>query len=619
MAVKRPRIRKYSATDYQIEAMEYLRPPEDITVSEWAEKYRIIDAKSSAAPGPWRNSKTPYLRDIMDEFNNYETEKIVFCKPTQIGGTEAMQNMIGYIVDQDPAPTMVVYPTDVLARSISENRLQPMLKASPVLRQKFLEDDSKDLELQFDGMYMVLAGSNSPSSLASRPIKFLFLDEVDKYPGASAKEAEPIGLAEERTKTFHNRKIYETSTPTLKTGHIWKDLMACDVIKHYFVPCPFCGKEIELRFSDISFPKQDDMSSADRAEFAVYVCQECKHPIEDRYKPGMLAAGRWKVVETRTKYARTVGYWMNTLYSPFVRWSQIVKAFLKSKDDPDELQNFVNSWLAEPWEDTKVKTSVDLVMERQTDLPALWLPPWTKLLTAGVDVQETSLYWTIRAWGDYLTSQNVAHGQALSFQEVEEVMCKYYSMPDGDERLVDLCLIDSGDQTDVVYDFCVGREDWCVPVKGSNTPMISNFRISKINMVNSRAYGMQLVLVDGGKYKDSIAARMQRQNGTGSWMVHAGCDVDYAQQVTAEHKIKARQNGRVVQRWVKKSSHGDNHYLDAEVYAFAAADILGVRSLHLRSEEAQPAGKPSETPTPEEDWISKNELRDWSMEDRYER
>lgn len=150
------RRKKIPVTQYQYEALQYLSPPEQLTVSEWAEKYRILDAKSAAMPGPWSNDVTPYLKGVMDEFNNYETEKIVFVKPTQVGGTEALQNMIGYIVMQDPAPTMIVYPTDTLAKSISENRLQPMLKATPEIAKKF-DDTSPLLELHFDGMYLTLA------------------------------------------------------------------------------------------------------------------------------------------------------------------------------------------------------------------------------------------------------------------------------------------------------------------------------------------------------------------------------------------------------------------------------------------------------------------------------
>ena len=173
---KRIQIRKYSVAEYQKEAMRQLQPPENLTVSEWAEKYRMLDSKTSAMPGPWRNEKTPYLKEIMDEFINYDTEEIIFCKPSQVGGTEAMQNMLGYVIQQDPSPTLIVYPTDTLAESISKNRMEPMIRASKPLRKLYNENESSKLELQFDGMYLSLNGANSPSALASKAIKYLFLD-----------------------------------------------------------------------------------------------------------------------------------------------------------------------------------------------------------------------------------------------------------------------------------------------------------------------------------------------------------------------------------------------------------------------------------------------------------
>ena len=597
------RRRKLPVTQYQYDALQLMNPPEQITVSEWAEKYRMLDSKTSATPGPWSNDITPYLVGVMDEFNNYETQKIIFVKPTQVGGTEALQNMIGYIVMQDPAPTMVVYPTETLAKSVSENRLQPMLKITPELAKRF-DENSQLLELQFDGMYLTLAGSNSPSGLASKPIRFVLMDEVDKYPGSSGKEADPIKLAIERTKTFHDKKIYITSTPTLKTGHIWKEKESADIEKHYFVPCPHCGEYIELKFSNIRFPDEEDMSYIDRAEFATYVCQECGCIITDADKNNMIRHGEWRIVRHNTKYVRSVVFWINTLYSPFVRWADIVKEFLTTKDDPETFQNFINSWLAEPWEDTKLKTSAELVLERQTELPEYIVPSWAKLLTAGVDVQESSLYWSIRAWGDYLTSQNVAHGQALSFDDIDNVMNAQYMNENGEPMIVNLCLVDSGDQTDMVYDFCATHSDYALPVKGSSHAQLSNYKLSKVNRPDSKAMGITLVLVDGGAYKDMIVGRMQRPNGRGSWMVYKGCDMEYATQVTAEHKVSVKRGNTTKQVWQTKTNHADNHYLDTEVYNAAAADILGVRQLHLMNEENVTV---PEYKLPEEQWIEKNE------------
>ena len=597
------KLKKLPVTQYQYDALQLMLPPEQITVSEWAGKYRMLDSKSSAIPGPWNNDITPYLTGVMDEFNNYETSKIIFVKPTQVGGTEALQNMIGYIVMQDPAPTMIVYPTETLAKSISENRLQPMLRATPELARRF-DENSQLLELQFDGMYLTLAGSNSPSGLASKPIRFVLMDEVDKYPGTSGKEADPIKLATERTKTFHDKKIYITSTPTLKTGHIWKEKESADIEKHYFVPCPHCGEYIELKFSNIRFPDEEGMTYADRAEFATYICQECGCAITDADKNNMIRHGEWRIVRHNTQYVRSVAFWINTLYSPFVRWADIVKEFLTTKDDPDLFQNFVNSWLAEPWEDTKLKTSAELVLERQTELPEYVVPSWAKILTGGVDVQETSLYWSIRAWGDYLTSQNIAHGQVLSFNDIDNIMNAEYLNENGEPMIVNLCLVDSGDQTDIVYDFCATHSDYALPVKGSSHAQLSNYKLSKINRTDSRAMGTTLVLVDSGAYKDMIAGRMQRDNGRGSWMVYSGCDMEYAKQVTAEHKVNVKHGNTVKKVWQLKTSHADNHYLDTEVYNAAAADILGVRQLHLMKEEdvSVPEYKP-----PEEQWITEND------------
>lgn len=611
-------MKKYIQTPYTVppwiyKAVQVLRPVERVSVSKWAEANRILP-DTNAIPGPWRNSVTPYLVEIMDAFSDDMVEEIIFVKPTQVGGTAAMENMIGSLIDQDPSPTMVVYPSDELAEATAETRLEPMIKSNPKLAGKYRETESKKLQLKFRDMWLYLTGANSPADLSSKPIKFLFLDEVDKFRGASKKEADPVSLAKERTKTFFNRKIFMASTPTLKTGHIWKAKEAADVEKHYFVPCPHCGSYIELKFAQIKWPSKEDVpEGTDRAEMAAYVCQDCGCVITDQDKGKMLAAGRWKPVRQRTQRPRSVAFWMNTLYSPFTRFSDIARAFMRSKDDPDLLHNFANSWLAEPWEDTKLKTNADIVMERQTDTPEWVLPSWTKLVTGGIDVQENCLYWTIRAWGDYMTSQNVAHGQALSMGEVERIMNTELTMPTGEKVMVNLALMDSGDQTEEVYEFCALNADWALPCKGTST-MLSHYRLSTVNKAGSRANGMTLVLVDGGKYKDQIAARMRKPNGTGAWMVYQGCDLDYAEQVTAEHKVTERSGGKEVQRWVLKSSHADNHYLDCEVYAAAAADLLGVRNLYLqtRIEPHAQDGKKRTGSTPdfipqEEAWIRDND------------
>lgn len=586
-----------------------LKKPEKLTVSEWAEKYRILD-ESSNFKGKWSNDITPYMIGIMDAFNDPYIQEINFCKPTQVGGTEAMLNMLGWIIMNDAAPTMIVYPSDDLAKDTSNDRLKPSLTKTPEIDERFYKNSSKELNLKFRGMSIYLRGSNSPSKLASKAIKYLFFDEIDKIGGASKKEASPYNLAKERTRTYiYSKKIYTCSTPTLKTNYVWQLHEEADEQRNYFVPCPHCGEFIVLRWAQIRYPeKQEGMSHEDRARDATYVCQECGCCITDKQKISMLRKGEWRTVNKKgVGKARKVSFWLNALYSRFLTWSEIALEFLDSKDDPEKLQNFVNSWLAEPWEDTKLKTSADLVMERQTEIPELVVPDWAKMLTGGVDVQENCVYWTIRAWGDHITSQNIAHGQAQNLNEIEFIMNLEYKSPNGTGYIVNLVLIDSGYDADTVYDFCANNMEWALPVKGSNTPMQTHYKFSKVNKSNSRALGMDLVLVDGGKYKDMIAARMKRDNGRGSWMVYEGCDREYAEQVTAEHKVLVKNGSKSSMVWVPKKSHADNHYLDAEVYALAAADIREVRTMHLWDVEQENDVEKQESESPEERWIQQNE------------
>ncbi|MFR4440675.1 MAG: terminase gpA endonuclease subunit [Hungatella sp.] len=607
---QRSRSKKKTYHLFQRVIRQGLKRPEELTVSQWAEKYRILDDSSNLS-GRWSNDVTPYLVGIMDAFNNPYIREIYFCKSSQIGGTEALINILCYLIMEQPAPTMIVYPSDDLAKDISNDKLKPAFRLIPEVRSIFYENSSKELRLKFKTMLLYLRGAGSPAKLASKAIKYLFFDEIDKMGGASKKEASPFNLAMERTKTYKSQsKVYACSTPTLRTNYIWNLHDNADEVLHYFVPCPHCGEMIELVWKQVIFDKDEEkkMSPYERAKTAVYVCQECGCEILDSDKPKMLREGKWVPVKKRgIGQAKRVGFWINSLYSIFVTWADAAEEYLKSYEDPELLQNFVNSWLAEPWEDTKLKTTEDLVMERQTELPELVVPSWAKMLTGGVDVQENCLYYTIRAFGDFTTSQNVTHGQVLSFVDIERIMNSEFYTEDGRAMIVNLALIDSGYEADATYDFCVNNSDWALPVKGSSNSMQNRYKISKVDKMSSKAYGMQLVLVDGGKYKDSIAARMKKENGTGSWMVYQGCDAEYAKQVTAEHKVTERSNnGQMKTVWVQKHSHTDNHYLDCEVYAMAAAEMRGVRTLHLQRDQEEEQVQ-EDTYAPEETWIEQEE------------
>lgn len=586
--------------------------PEELTVSQWSEKYRVLDDSSNFS-GKWSNSITPYLIGIMDAFNESHIREIYFCKSSQIGGTEALINILSYLISEAPAPTMIVYPSDDLAKDISNDKLKPAFRLIPQIRKLFYENSSKELKLKFKTMVLYLRGAGSPSKLASKAIKYLFFDEIDKMGGASKKEASPFNLAMERIKTYKSQsKVYACSTPTLRTNYIWNLHDNADEVRHYFVPCPHCGEMIELVWKQVKFIEDEEkkLSPYDRAKTAVYICQECGCEVMDSDKPKMLREGKWIAIKKRgVGNPKSVGFWINSLYSIFITWADAAEEFLKSVGDPEMLQNFSNSWLAEPWEDTKLKTTEELVRERQTKCKELEVPDWALKLTGGVDVQESSVYWVIRAWGEQWTSQLIARGQEIGLAEVDKVMNLYYKKKNGERMVPALALVDSGDQTDIVYDFCAETADYTLPCKGSSNGMQTDYRLSKINKVTSKACGINLVLIDTGKYKDRIAARMRRETGTGSWMVFDGIDGEYAKQVTAEHKVNVRgNNGKSRQQWTPKTTHADNHYLDAEVYAMVAADMLGARNWHLENYKCDEVRPPeADHDTPEEKWIQQNE------------
>lgn len=605
--------RKKTAALFRRVIGKCLASQEEITVSQWAEKYRVLD-ESSNLSGKWSNSVTPYLVGIMDAFNDPHIREIYLCKGSQLGGTEALINMLGYIISEEPGPTMIVYPSDDLAKDISNDKLKPAFRLIPEIRNQFYETGSKELRLKFKSMTIYLRGAGSPSKLASKAIKYLFFDEIDKMGGASKKEASPYNLAMERIKTFGAQsKVYACSTPTIKENYIWDLHDSADEVREYFVPCPHCREEILLDFHQIQFEKDPEkkMSHYERASTSVYVCPECGCEILDKDKPKMLREGHWRAVKKRgIGDPKTVGFRINSLYSVFVTWAKAAEEFLKSKDDPEEYQNFINSWMAEAWEDTKLKTTAELVKERQTEYQEFEVPDWTVELTGGIDVQETSVYWVIRAWGENWTSQCIARGQEINLWETDKIMNLNFQKKDGTKLVPSLVLVDSGDQTDMVYNFCADTADYTLPSKGASKKLETDYKISIINKPGSKATGMQIVIVDTGKYKDRIAARMRRENGRGSWMVFSGIDDDYAAQVTAEHKVSVRgANGKKEQKWVEKNSHGDNHYLDAEVYAMAAADIRGARTWHL--DRYEPPARTEEPRTPEEQWIQENELEGW--------
>ena len=562
-------------------------------------------------PGRWRTDVVPYLRDIMDSFTDPNVETITLCTATQVGKSEALNNCLGYAIAQDPGSSLVVYPTLDLGEYTSKNRIQPMIESSQVLRERWDRQRSEILELQFAGAYVCLSGANSPASLASRPIRYLFLDEVDKFPAFTGEEADPISLARERTKTFRARKILQASTPTTERGRIWREYESADVRRSFFVPCPHCGRMQKLILAQVKWPEEvraakreakgDPLKLHDAAEKALssswYECQYCGGLIDDSDKLDMLRKGEWRDDRATATPPRHVAFHLSSIYSPFVSFGQVASEFLQSEEFPDRLRNFINSWLGEPWRDTRVEVKGQELLAQEGNYHLGEVPAEAHFLTAAIDVQLDHFWWKVVAWGVGASSWIVDFGRAESWGDLEKIIVdRQYPVGGGGLKQVRMCGVDSGYRADEVYQWCTAHSDVAKPVKGASQSLGGRFY--SVSSLDKEGWaGLKLLITDTDYWKDYIFGRLRRPPGSpGAMHVPKNCPEYWANHMTSEQKTveRNRKTGKEREVWVKISQHAPNHLLDCLVYNALIAELCGVRYLtdvqeQHKQQEVEPA------------------------------
>jgi len=571
------------------------------TVSEWADAHRILSPLSSAEPGPWRNIRTPYLVGVMDSYTDEYIEDITFMASSQVGKSECLLNIIGYIMDKDPAPTLAVLPREPDAKGFSRNRIKPMIGATPALSRhtKCDPEDLPALEYRLDRMTFFLCGANSPADLASRPIKNLLMDEIDKMPLFTGREADPISLAGERQKTFWNKKRYKSSTPTTADGYINEHYNMSDRRK-YFVPCPYCGEYQVLTFASIKIPEDErDADKIIAERLAWYECSECAGKINDIQKIQMVSNGQWiqegasidkDGVVTGARESRHAGFWINSLYSPWLTFSDVIGKFLRAKNDTKSLMNFVNSWLGEIWEEKVEENTPETLREHVYTYAKATVPEGALVLTAGVDVQKDHFYSTVRAWGydgeTWLVEANkVESWQLIRFLAMEQ---KFPKVSSGESLPVRLTCIDSGYRTDEVYSFAREFRDKVKAIKGEETLSAGRYYAASKIDTNARTgtlmkSSLMIYRLNTSAYKDQLARSMGHKNPI-RWAMYKDVEKAYLDQITSEYKIliRDRKTGIAKEVWRLKKGHRANHFLDCDIYARAAADMI--HALNIRKE-----------------------------------
>jgi len=585
---------------------EVFRVPERLRGAEWAEGRLILNEKDTPEPGPLRLSRTPYLREPLDCFSDESVEEITCEMGTQLGKTLMQFACLGYAIDQDPGTALYVMPDEQTAKKVIKARIIPLVRNSPALRKHLAGErsDTSEVRLDFDRMFCFPAWAQSPASLASFPCRYVLLDEIDKYPRWSGREADPASLAEERTKNYWNRKVVRVSTPTTTSGLIHRYYRLSDQ-RRYWVPCPHCGEYQVLIWSQVKWPGDAHRERIKTENLAWYECESCKERIEDLHKPHMLERGVWAPAGCQVGKEGELlgtaeggshpGFHLSSLYSPWVTFGRAAGTFLESHKDPAKLMNFVNSWLAEVWQEKLEEVDEEGVRALRRPYKLGYVPKDAVVLTGGVDVQANRAYYVVRAWGYGEKSWQVDYGKVYDDDaaRVAELggtpkscldkllIRKAYPVEGGDGvEGVALWNIDARHRTDEVYLFARKHKDIVRAVMGSPVDLKGAlYYASKIdrNLKTGGAVKGSFMVwhLDTVRFKDRIQRLQSEQPPI--WFISEDADEEYLQHVTSEQKVIERNSrGRAIPKYELRPGHERNDWWDCEVYATAAADMRSV-------------------------------------------
>lgn len=560
------------------------RPPAQQTVSEWADANRVLVSESSAEPGAWRTDRAPYQREIMDSFTQPGIWQIVIMASAQVGKSEIELNMMGCAIDNDPGPMLYIQPTDKVAEDYSKRRIAPMIQACPTLRDKVFKARSRDAAntittKTFPGGSLAIIGANSPADLSSKPVRYIFMDETDRFPASAGTEGDPQELAERRTETFrHNRKIVKTSTPTIKgKSKIETDYMN-GTQEEWHTECPHCHTYNYIRFADIHFEKEDYVNEGGDEDYHVKVvtwrCPTCKRDIgeyECKRLPAKWVSKNPKALENGIRSFR-----LNAFMSPWSDWKDIVWKFLKAHKDATKLQTFYNTILGEVWE-IHTNSGLDEALYKRREHYDAEVPTGVLLLTMGMDTQDNRLEYEVVGWDrngqSWGISRGVIPGRADApgvWQEVDALLDREWKLANGMKMRILATFIDSGGHfTTPIYKECAKRASKRIwPIKGEKGEGKPECRPMK----RGQGEGAKFMLgVDEGKAGIMYEAAVEEP---GPNYMHfpieyrAGYDMEYFKGLISERLEIHRRGGQGVAVW--EQFYERNEPLDCRNYARAA-------------------------------------------------
>lgn len=526
-------------------------------------------------PGRYRTSVTEYMREPMQMVGKPGVNRITCMFSAQVAKSTFIENTLGYLIHHAPCPMLHVSPTLNSMKMFSKERLAPMLRDTTVLSNIVQDAKSRDsgntIDMKsFPGGILAMVGSNSPAGLASRPVKAVFFDEVDRFERSAGTEGDPIALAVKRTTTFWDSIIIMVSTPGNKGASRIEEEFERGDMRYFWVPCPHCGHMQRLKWSNVRWENGDPLT-------ALYYCMDddgCGAGWTDAQRRRAVRDGEWRA---ERPFNGDVSYHLNQIYSPFAPLSDGVKEFLDAKGNPELMKTWVNTYLGETWEDEGVRLDPHELFQRIEEYETR-IPEGVTVLTAGIDVQDDRVEAEVVGWGDNHESWSIDYVKFYGdpsapdiWRELTQYLRQVYVHPIfGDMTLRASCIDTGGHYTQQVYTYTKSQERvYAIKgIAGEGKPIVGRPSRSNIGKIPLFPVGVHTA-------KELVYARVKVAEGDAGYC-HFPIDRDeeYFHQFTAEKLVTRYHKGFKRTEYVKTRAR--NEALDNRVYATAALEMLNV-------------------------------------------
>jgi phage terminase large subunit GpA-like protein len=555
-------------------------PPERIGLATWADRYRKLSSEGSVQPGQWQCF--PFQREPLDCISPHSPyEQVVLMWSSQMGKTEMLLNLIGYAIAEVPGPMLVVQPTLMMAEAFSKDRVSPMFRDMAVLKGKVADPRARDagstiFHRRFLGGHVTIVGSNSPAGLASRPIRYLLMDELDRWEDSAGAEGDPAALAIARTRTFWNRKVLMVSSPTVKGVSRMEAAFLESDQRFFHVPCPHCRRQQRLVWQRIEWPEG-------KPEEAQYRCAGCEQLIPHHKKAWMVSNGRWVVTNPASVIP---GFQLSELYSPWRPWSALAAEWLAAQGNIERLRAFINTSLAELWDDQAAGAATEAELQARREVYGSMLPERAAVVTAGVDVQDDRVEVSVYAWTKaeecWLMTHQVIPGDPSTpaiWAALDGFLLKPWPHPLlGPVNIHAVCIDSGGHFTQAVCDFCEqrrGRRVWAIKGMAGARPVWPRRQ--------SKAAKGKVYVIGVDSCKMTIQQRLKLAEGAGCIHFPTTVDLPFFEQMTSEYLKTEYRRGRPERSWERRKGRAAEAW-DCAVYALAAIHGIASHGISLEVE-----------------------------------